>query len=87
MFWRAFAGENPDADTVGFGTLTTQPALYRNVLFVTSEGSLYGFDVRQGALRWRYPPVSGASQLTAPVISNGLVLVGAVDNHVYAVNP
>ncbi|HEX6122715.1 MAG TPA: PQQ-binding-like beta-propeller repeat protein [Ktedonobacterales bacterium] len=87
MFWRAFAGVNPDTDTVGFSTLTSTPALYRNVLFATSQASLYAFDIRRGTLRWRYTPVSDGDELTAPLMSNGLVLVGAVDNHVYAVNP
>lgn len=87
-FWRAYAGVNVDTDAVGSGVLTTKPALYRNVLFVTSGDTLYAFDIRQGAPRWRYTPVSGIGiQLTSPVISSGLVLVGAVDDHVYAVNP
>lgn len=86
MFWRAFAGLHPATDTVGFGTLTTQVAVYRNVLFATNDDTLYAFDLRHGAQRWPFSPVQ-RERLTAPVISNGLVLVGAVDNHVYAINP
>ncbi|HEU4783647.1 MAG TPA: PQQ-binding-like beta-propeller repeat protein [Ktedonobacterales bacterium] len=86
MFWRGFAGAHPETDNVGFGTLTAQVAAYRNVLFAPNGNALYAFDLRHGSQRWQYSPVSDGS-LTAPVISNGLVLVGAADNHVYAVNP
>jgi len=86
MFWRAFAGVHPETDTVGFGTLTAQVATYRNVLFAPNGNALYAFDLRRGSQRWQYSPVSDGD-VTAPVISNGLVLVGAADNHVYAVNP
>ncbi len=86
MFWRAYAGVNPKTDTVGPGTLTEPVAVYRNVLFATTDDALYAFDLRHGALRWRYPPV-GDGTLTTPVISDGLVVIGAADNHVYAVNP
>lgn len=86
IFWRAFAGVHPATDSVGFGTLTTQVATYRNVLFATNDGTLYAFDLRHGAQRWPFNPVENRS-LTAPVISNGLALVGAADNHVYAINP
>jgi outer membrane protein assembly factor BamB len=86
MFWRAFAGVHPATDSVGFGTLTAQAAIYRNVLFAPTGNALYAFDLRHGTQRWQYIPVSDGD-LTAPVISDGLVLVGAADNHVYAVNP
>jgi len=86
MFWRAFAGVHPETDTVGFGTLTAQVATYRNVLFAPNGNALYAFDLRRGSQRWQYSPVSDGD-VTVPVISNGLVLVGAADNHVYAVNP
>jgi glucose dehydrogenase len=86
MFWRAFAGVNPSTDPVRFGTLTQQVAIYRNVLFAPTGDSLYAFDLRHGTQRWRYIPVSDGD-LTAPVISDGLVVIGAEDNHVYAVNP
>ncbi len=86
MFWRAFAGAHPDTDPVKFGTLTAQVAIYRNVLFAPTGDALYAFDLRHGTQRWRYIPVSDGG-LTAPLISDGLVVVGAEDNHVYAVNP
>lgn len=86
LFWRAFAGGDPATDSVGFGTLTAQVAIYRNVLFATNDDTLCAFDLRHGAQRWRYTPVASES-LTAPVMSNGLVLIGASDNHVYAINP
>jgi outer membrane protein assembly factor BamB len=86
LFWRAYAGVNPKTDIVGPGTLTEPVAVYRNVLFATTDDTLYAFDLRHGALRWRYPPV-GDGTLTTPVISDGLVVIGAVNNHVYAVNP
>ena len=37
-------------------------------------------------LRWRYIPFSDGV-LTTPIISNGLVVIGAQNQHVYAVNP
>lgn len=86
MFWRAFVGLNPVTDIVGASTLRDPVAVFRNVLFATNDDSLYAFDLRRGVLRWRYPPV-GSGTLTPPVMSNGLVVIGAVDNHVYAVNP
>jgi outer membrane protein assembly factor BamB len=86
MFWRAFAGVHAATDSVGSGTLTAQVAVYRNVLFAPTGNALYAFDLRHGAQRWQYSPVSDGD-LTAPLISDGLVLVGAADNHVYAVNP
>lgn len=86
MFWRAFAGINPNTDIIGSGTLTSPVTVYRNVLFATTDDTLYAFDLRHGSQRWRYTPV-GNGELTSPVISDGLVLIGAVDNHVYAVNP
>lgn len=86
MFWRAFAGVHPATDSVGPTILTDTVAIYRNVLFATNDDTLFAFDLRHGAQRWPFNPVAN-SNLTAPVISNGLVLVGAADNHVYAVNP
>jgi outer membrane protein assembly factor BamB len=86
MFWRAFAGVHPATDPVGPTILTDPVAIYRNVLFATNDNTLYAFDLRHGAQRWPFSPVARGS-LTAPVISNGLVLIGAADNHVYAVNP
>ncbi|MGE5334281.1 MAG: PQQ-binding-like beta-propeller repeat protein [Nitrososphaerota archaeon] len=86
MFWRAFAGVNPTLDTVGPGTLADRGAVYRNVLFATSGDTLYAFDIRHGAQRWRFTPDKG-EKLSPPVMSNGLVLVGSTDTNVYAVNP
>ena len=86
MFWRAFAGVNPNTEAVGFSTLTEPVAIYRNVLFAATDDALYAFDLRHGEQRWRYIPDTNGT-LSAPVMSGGLVLVGATDNHVYAVNP
>ena len=86
MFWRAFAGVSPTTDIVGPGVLTDPVAVYRNVLFAINDDTLYAFDLRRGARRWRYTPV-GTGNLTPPIVSNGLVVIGAADNHVYAVNP
>ena len=86
LFWRAYAGIDPNSDIVGPGTLTEPVAVYRNVLFATTDGTLYAFDLRHGVRRWHYTPV-GDGTLTTPVIRDGLVVIGAADNHVYAVNP
>lgn len=86
MFWRGFAGVNPNTDSVGSGTLTAPVAVYRNVLFASTGDSLYAFDLRHGTHRWRYIPVTDG-HLSAPLMSDGLVVIGAVDNHVYAINP
>lgn len=88
MFWRAYAGVNPTTDmgVVGSPTLRTPVAVYRNVLFAATDDALYAFDTRRGAKRWRYIPVKDEN-ISAPVISDGLVLIGASDAHVYAVNP
>lgn len=86
MFWRAFVGVSPTTDTVGFSTLKNPVAVYRNVLFATTEDALYAFDLRSGVQRWRYIPDKDGT-VSPPVMSDGLALIGATDNHVYAVNP
>ena len=87
LFWRAFAGVNANTDSVGYTTLGNPVTTYRNVLFASSNGALFAFDLRRGSPRWRYVPVKELGALGPPLMSNGLVLVGASDNHVYAVNP
>ena len=88
MFWRAYAGANPSSDNLEIRRIENPLAVYRNVLFATSYGGLYAYDIRDGSLRWRYIPVEeDLGTISPPVISDGFVLVGAADNHVYAVNP
>jgi len=88
MFWRAYAGANPSSDNLEIRRIENPLAVYRNVLFATSYGGLYAFDIRDGSLRWRYIPVEEElGTISPPVISDGFVLIGAADNHVYAVNP
>jgi outer membrane protein assembly factor BamB len=86
MFWRTFAGANLNTDSVGPITLKEPVSVYRNVLFVPNGDALYAFDLRRGSQRWHYIPVSNGS-LSTPRISDGLVVIGAEDNHVYAINP
>jgi outer membrane protein assembly factor BamB len=88
MFWRAYAGANPSTDNLEIRGVSNPLAVYRNVLFATSYGGLYAFDIRDGSLRWRYIPIEeDVNTISPPVISDGFVLVGTSDNHVYAVNP
>lgn len=88
MFWRAYCGANPSSDNLEIRGITNPVAVYRNVLFATSYGGIYAFDIRDGSLRWRTIPIEeDAGTIGPPVVSKDLVLVGAVDNHVYAVNP
>lgn len=88
MHWRAYVGADPLKDDIQVYGIETTPAIYRNVLFATTNGGLYAFDTRTGVARWRYIPVAeNPGTLSSPIISNGLALVGAANNHVYAVNP
>ena len=84
--WRASATISATASSTGFGTLTQSVAIYRNVLFAANQDTLFAFDTRHGVERWRYIPVTDG-ELTAPIMSNGLVVIGAQNQHVYAVNP
>ncbi|HEV8194275.1 MAG TPA: PQQ-binding-like beta-propeller repeat protein, partial [Ktedonobacterales bacterium] len=86
LFWRASALINADITSVSSLSLKQSVAIYRNVLFVGNEDTLFAFDTRHGVQRWHYIPFADGS-LTTPIISNGLVVIGAEDQHVYAVNP
>lgn len=86
LFWRASALIKSDITSVSSLTLKHSVAVYRNVLFAANEDTLFAFDTRHGAQRWRYIPFADG-ELTTPIISNGLVIIGAGDQHVYAVNP
>jgi len=86
LFWRTSAQiSSPDSST-GPVTLTQSVAIYRNVVFAVNEDTLFAFDTRHGAPRWHYTPVA-SGELTTPIVSNGLVVIGADNQHVYAVNP
>jgi outer membrane protein assembly factor BamB len=87
LFWRASAAlSEVTGSSTGPFTLRQSVALYRNVLFAANDDTLFAFDTRRGALRWRYTPVARGA-LTRPIISNGLLVIGAENQHVYAVNP
>jgi outer membrane protein assembly factor BamB len=88
MFWRAYLGVNPRTDNAEAHEVQNAPVIYRNVLFATVYGGLYAFDIRDGTPRWRYIPYKeDFNAISPPLISDGLVLFGAADNAVYAVNP
>jgi outer membrane protein assembly factor BamB len=86
LFWRASALISATISSVSTFTLRHAVAIYRNVLFAANEDTLFAFDTRRGALRWRYIPFADG-KLTTPIISNGLLVIGAENQHVYAVNP
>ena len=86
LFWRASALISATVSSTSSSTLTQSVTIYRNVVFAANEDTLFAFDTRHGTLRWRYTPVAGG-ELSTPIISNGLVLIGADNQHVYAVNP
>lgn len=89
LFWRANALLSSDSNSDGSTFTLKQPvAIYRNVLFAANEDTLFAFDTRHGTQRWTYTPFAQTlGALTPPVISNGLVVIGAGNQHVYAVNP
>ena len=88
LFWRTSAALSADVSSVGTFTLRQSVVVYRNVLFAANEDTLFAFDTRRGALRWRYTPFAATvGKLTTPILSNGLVIIGAENQHVYAVNP
>jgi outer membrane protein assembly factor BamB len=86
LFWRASALIKSDFSSPNTFTLRQSVAIYRNVIFVGNEDQLVSFDTRHGVQRWHYIPFADG-KLTTPIISNGLVVIGAKDQHVYAVNP
>ena len=86
LFWRTSALLNSTVTVPSAFTLAQSVAIYRNVVFAANADTLLAFDTRHGTLRWHYLPISGEA-LSTPIISNGLVLIGAQDEHVYAVNP
>ena len=86
MFWRAFAGSESATDSAGFGTLDSPVAIYRNVLFATQGDSLFAFDIRARLAAMALHSCRDG-ELTSALISDGLVVIGAADNHIYAVNP
>ncbi len=86
LFWRASARVSTTIGNIDSLTLRHSVTIYRNVLFAANEDSLFAFDTRHGTERWRYVPITGGN-LTTPFISNGLVVIGAQNQHVYAVNP
>jgi outer membrane protein assembly factor BamB len=86
LFWRASARISATISSTSTFTLKQSVAIYRNVLFAVNEDTLFAFDTRHGTQRWRYIPIANG-KLTTPIISNGLVVIGAENQHVYAVNP
>jgi outer membrane protein assembly factor BamB len=86
LYWRASAIVSGNKLTVGSLALIQSVAVFRNVLFAVNQDTLFAFDTRHGVKRWQYIPVSGG-EITAPIVSNGLVVIGAKNQHVYAVNP
>jgi outer membrane protein assembly factor BamB len=86
LFWRTSAKISATASSTSTLTLGQSVAIYRNVVFAANEDTLFAFDTRHGALRWHYTPVENG-ELTTPIISNGLVVIGADNQHVYGVNP
>jgi outer membrane protein assembly factor BamB len=86
LFWRAPAQISATNSSTSTLTLRHSVAIYRNVLFAANEDTLFAFDTRHGTQRWRYIPIANG-KVTTPIISNGLVVIGAENQHVYAVNP
>lgn len=86
LFWRTSALISSASSSASSLWLTQSVAIYRNVVFAANEDTLFAFDTRHGTLRWQYIPVANGG-LTTPIISNGLVVIGAENQHVYAVNP
>ena len=88
LFWRASARISATITSTGAFTLTQSVVIYRNVVFAVNEDTLFAFDTRHGAERWHYTPIAAdVGNLSTPIISNGLVVIGAENQHVYAVNP
>ena len=86
LYWRSILG---DAQTnISVFSITTRPVVYRNVTAVTSGDKLFAFDARTGSSRWPFEPVQQSEEtLSSIYVDNGLILVGAPNGTVYAVNP
>jgi outer membrane protein assembly factor BamB len=90
LFWRAFAGVNELIDDVALHAVRNTAVVYRNVIATTVGAVLYGFDTRDGYLRWNFIGSTAdvsSSPSSPPVLQDGLILFGASDQTVYVVNP
>jgi outer membrane protein assembly factor BamB len=87
LYWRSVLGSEK-TNTAPIN-LVFPPVVYHNVVAVASEvpGTLFTYDLRDGSLRWRYTPLGIEPNLYQPLLYNGLVVVGAEDGRVYALNP
>jgi outer membrane protein assembly factor BamB len=63
----------------------TRPVLHGDSVYVTQGGAVRSLDPRTGAERWSFSPEE-ASIITSPVPWQDLVIVGADDRHLYALD-
>ena len=64
---------------------TTTPLILAGGVYVTHKGTLRCLDLRTGAQRWQFAPEAG-KVITSPVGWSSLVIVGATDSCLYALD-
>ncbi len=72
--------------SMGADTANTRtPVLSQDRLYITHRGVLRCLDVRTGAEQWDFSPAP-AAVVTSPILWEDLVIVGATDARLYALN-
>ena len=62
------------------------PAIFSNTVYIgASDGKFRALDLATGKLNWEFPAVGGFVE-TRPLVTNGEVIFGAWDQHLYALN-
>jgi outer membrane protein assembly factor BamB len=87
LYWRSVVGDE-QANPVQL-LVESPPVVYHNVVAVASQGfgGVFAYDLRDGSVRWRFTLLSEIHSFYGPLLYNGLMVVGADDGKVYALNP
>jgi outer membrane protein assembly factor BamB len=81
LLWRG----SSQSTFLGRGHFYSTPAVaYGRVYLGSTDGKVYSFGARSGAVRWSYS--TGSYVYAAPAVWNGLVLVGSYDSWFYALD-
>lgn len=87
LLWRFTGGAQPKNPC--------SPAIVGDTAYFATGGSaggggvVYALDVKTGAQKWRYPSEGGLANnifLTAPLVNEGFVYIGASDGNLYMLN-
>lgn len=66
--------------------IVASPAIFSNTVYIgASDGKFRALDLNSGKLQWEFPNVGGFVE-TRALVTNGEVIFGAWDQHLYALN-